>query len=782
MVSERKARVGTTSLHTEDSRLVERAVDRGLIPPEVAITVTQRSLAGERAAEVLVRDGHLTRKLVERLMTDPASVTQVAPSTHATVFSADQLAIPGYTVLSLLGRGGMGAAYRATQDSLGRQVALKIISGELAKDPEFADRFLREARAAGAINHPNVIACIDVGRAGEVLFMALELASGGDAAAMMRAHSGRLSEEKTVAIGIDCCRGLSAIARAGLIHRDIKPSNIFFAEDGSAKLADLGLARSTDGDDRMTVTGRAMGTPAFMSPEQARGDRDIGIASDICALGATLFCMATGEAPYDGPTAWVVVAKVMNDDVPDPRAFVPGLSPGFAAVVMRAMAKDPAARYPSPEAMLGDLECLAAGLSPSVAAPPSSIDGQDNGGAAEAASQPTADRRQRRWVLPTAAGLAALTGTAIAWAFFGSPRSDLPPPRPEIARPGPAATTAPPIAIPVISISAGDRERADALALRLVEARQASATVAALPGGGLAVAGLDSGFQQLDLLLGQPIRRLSLAGTRVSDLSPLAGLPLEELDCSRTRIESLTPLARMPLRRLVLRDATRITSLAPLAALPLEALDLRGCSGLTSLGGIETLRLRELDLSGCTGLRGDLMALSALPLTRLSLAGCSRVRALDGIETVPLTALDLTGCTGLTSLAPLARCAALADLVLDGTSGLPLADTLAVLRRMPALRQLSLADCDWVSGLQPLADLRLTRLSLAGLSAIEDLAPLRGMPLAELDLSRLNRLRSLAPIEDAPLTRLVITGASGLDASALAGLRERRGQQLVIIR
>ncbi len=336
-----------------DAVLLSRAVERGLITTDQARTIAERTLTGATAADLLVGDGLLTRHLVDTLSKDGAGWTVDLGRT-----------LGGFDLGEVIGEGGMGCVYRAVQRSLGRPVALKVISGAFAKNPEFAERFLREARAAAAINHPNVITCIDVGTAGDRLYMALELVTGGDAAQLAKRCGGHLPEHRAVEIAADAARGLCAIARAGLIHRDIKPSNIFICDDGAAKLADLGLARTSAGDDRMTVTGRAMGTPAFMSPEQARGAADIDIRSDIYALSATLYALATGHAPFEGTSPWVVVAKVLNDDPEDPRRRVRGLSDGFALVVARAMAKDRAARYPTPEHLVADLERLLQGVPP----------------------------------------------------------------------------------------------------------------------------------------------------------------------------------------------------------------------------------------------------------------------------------------------------------------------------------------------------------------------------------------------------------------------------------
>nr|MBA3938581.1 serine/threonine protein kinase [Planctomycetota bacterium] len=197
-------------------------------------------------------------------------------------------AIGGYRILARLGAGGMATVYRALQVGLQREVALKVVAQHLAGDADFGERFLREARAGALVNHVNVVACYDAGRADGQLYMAMELVSGGDLAQLLERKGGTLDEALALNLMRDSAAGLEAIEAAGLIHRDLKPANIFLTERGVAKLADLGLVRFT-GDDRVTQPGMVMGTPAYISPEQARGVADVDIRTDIYSLGASLY-------------------------------------------------------------------------------------------------------------------------------------------------------------------------------------------------------------------------------------------------------------------------------------------------------------------------------------------------------------------------------------------------------------------------------------------------------------------------------------------------------------
>ncbi len=257
--------------------------------------------------------------------------------------------IAGFRIIKPIGQGGMGTVYLANQVSLNREVALKLMSPQIATNPDAVERFLREARVAAAVNHPNVISIIDVGHAEGQVYMALELVTGGDAAQLTQRLGGTLPETRALELLVDCARGLQALYEARLVHRDLKPSNIFITKDGAAKLGDLGLARSENGDDRLTVTGHLVGTPAFMSPEQASGEDTIDIRSDIYSLGATLFALITGRQPFIGNSPVAVAAKALTQPAPDPRSIVPTLSAQISNIVLRAMAKAPQDRFQTPQ-------------------------------------------------------------------------------------------------------------------------------------------------------------------------------------------------------------------------------------------------------------------------------------------------------------------------------------------------------------------------------------------------------------------------------------------------
>ncbi|MCO5165739.1 MAG: serine/threonine protein kinase [Planctomycetes bacterium] len=344
-------------------------------------------------------------------------------------------ALGEFELLEELGRGGMGVVYRARQRSLGREVALKVLSPACSADPEASARFLREARAAAAISHPNVITCYAAGEDGGRLYLAMELMRGGDAQRLAEQAGGRLPERRALEVIRDAARGLGALERAGLLHRDIKPANIFVTEDGVAKLADLGLARTRAGDDRMTHAGTIMGTPAFMSPEQAEAADDLDIRSDVYALGASLFTLVTGRAPFDGRSALAVMSKVLQEPPPDPRALAPGLSDAAAALILRAMAKERERRFPGAAALLEALEA--------------------------ALAAPTAPRPApaRGWQV-AAGALGVVAAVSVALSLVGGRAPEAGASAPPVAA-GPSATApaeAPPVPPEPAPVAAGDAE------------------------------------------------------------------------------------------------------------------------------------------------------------------------------------------------------------------------------------------------------------------------------------------------------------------------------------
>jgi serine/threonine protein kinase len=337
--------------------------------PEMPVTTARVRPSGRAASIREARPTAVSRTAtgsstgaLERSTTQPPSTrtrrnanrppSEKPPKPKQPITEPSVRVVSGYRILGTLGMGGMSTVYRAVQLSMEREVALKVLDQQGPPDPGYTERFLREARAAGRINHPNVVTCYDVGvHHGSRLYMALELVTGGDATALADQHGGRIPERLALGILRDAARGLGAIQAAGLIHRDIKPANLFIAADGSAKLGDLGLVRdiTPDADTKYrTLVGIAVGTPAFMSPEQSQGAKDLDIRSDIYALGASVFALLAGRPPHVADTIFDLVGMILKDPVPAIRDLRPEVGPLTATILTKAMAKDRAQRYQTP--------------------------------------------------------------------------------------------------------------------------------------------------------------------------------------------------------------------------------------------------------------------------------------------------------------------------------------------------------------------------------------------------------------------------------------------------
>lgn len=302
----------------------------------------------------------------------PGITVATGPSRPGDGTPPEQIAT--YRRLRQLGAGGMGQVYLAEDNRLKRQVALKLLRAAMADEPAFVDRFLREAKTMAQVNHPNVVGIHGAGEQNGWLWMALEYVPGTDLNKLLKAR-GRLEEPEVLRILIACCKGLEAIHAAGLVHRDLKPANIFIDRNGEPKIGDLGLARHTDGEDRMTLTGHAWGTPAYMSPEQVQGIANIDIRSDVYALGVVAFILLTGTEPFTGPTSYVVTNLVLSQQAPDVRSRNRSVSQGMASIIRCCLEKDRAKRFDTPLVLKVDLERLMAGLplaSTSMRAPPPS--------------------------------------------------------------------------------------------------------------------------------------------------------------------------------------------------------------------------------------------------------------------------------------------------------------------------------------------------------------------------------------------------------------------------
>ena len=252
-----------------------------------------------------------------------------------------------YQVLALLGKGGMGEVYRALDDRLGREVAVKVLPAVFSADAERLKRFDQEARAAGALNHPNVLAILDIGTQDGAPYIVSELLEGGTL--RERLAGGALSLRKVIEFGSQVARGLAAAHAKGIVHRDLKPENLFVTRDGHVKILDFGLAKLVRSDTgssprndslaaTMTEVGQVLGTVGYMAPEQVRGE-PADHRADIFALGCVLYELATGRAPFHHGTSADTMAAIVRDDLPPFPAELERHAPGLAALVRRCVEK-----------------------------------------------------------------------------------------------------------------------------------------------------------------------------------------------------------------------------------------------------------------------------------------------------------------------------------------------------------------------------------------------------------------------------------------------------------
>jgi len=256
--------------------------------------------------------------------------------------------IGGYRIIEKIGAGTMGTVYKAKQVSLDRVVAIKVLSPHRARNKEFVEQFLREARSVARLNHPNVISGIDVGEVDGLRYFVMEFAAGLTVGELLK-RGGALDEGRVVRIAIQIARALEHAHEAGLVHRDIKPDNILITRNGSAKLCDLGLAKDRP------EKGRALGTPHYISPEQAEGVEEVDIRADLYSFGATLYHMLTGRTPFQGKAKAVMVRHLSEAPKP-PRQIDPDISEEMERIVLKLMEKKREDRYQSPKHLLGALE------------------------------------------------------------------------------------------------------------------------------------------------------------------------------------------------------------------------------------------------------------------------------------------------------------------------------------------------------------------------------------------------------------------------------------------
>ncbi len=400
---------------TSTAELLEFIRKSGVVSPDILdrFLSSQKDLPADpnRAAGLLVQSKVLTTFQVKLLL--------------AGRYKGFRLG--SYLLRDQLGQGGMGAVYLAQHETLRRMAAIKVLPP--GGDKLAVERFLREARAAAALDHPNIVRTHDVGRHGEVHFLVMEYVEGQTLDRLLTA-GGPVSSQRAVDFVAQAATGLQHAYEKGFIHRDIKPSNLILTTDGTVKILDMGLARSFETSDQLTELldhGAVVGTADFLSPEQAMNDPKIDIRTDIYSLGATFFSLVTGRPPFDGPTASKLIQHQMKA-APSLTSLDKTFPPKLAAVVARMMAKKPGDRYQTPadvivalQPWLHDGAALMAGLSQKREASSGKLSSKH---LTLGAMRRAAPRKKPTWIRAVAGGSAALVllgiGLGVAFALSGN--------------------------------------------------------------------------------------------------------------------------------------------------------------------------------------------------------------------------------------------------------------------------------------------------------------------------------------------------------------------------
>ncbi|MBP3954024.1 protein kinase [Gemmata sp. G18] len=272
-----------------------------------------------------------------------ATIVRVAPSAVTVNEMADAANFGRYELVGELARGGMGVVYRARQHGLDRLVALKMIL-DTGTDKEAAQRFLQEARAAAALDHPNVVPIYDIDEIGGRPYFTMALIEGPNLRGYVDAN-GLPSIPVLVSLFAQIVSGVAHAHKHGIVHRDLKPANVLIDKDGRPRVTDFGLAKRSSVDSNLTATGQVVGTPAYMAPEQARDSKDVGPPADVYALGAILYFMLTGQAPFHAESVTDLLIKVVMEPPVPPRQLQPEVPPDVEALCLRCLAKAPADRF-----------------------------------------------------------------------------------------------------------------------------------------------------------------------------------------------------------------------------------------------------------------------------------------------------------------------------------------------------------------------------------------------------------------------------------------------------
>jgi serine/threonine protein kinase len=337
------------------------AVENGLVSEvqvQECLAVQDGARSDDREPEpieaIMVAKGFMTQEEVRAIKTALDRMSRDEEK-------GEPLRIGNYEIIGKIGDGGLGTVYKATQLSMSRGVALKVLHKKWLADEEFKKRFLLEARLAGRLSHQNLIQVHDVGRDRGVYYFSMEFVDGETVEDMIE-REGPLEAATAIDYTLQVLRAIGYIRTFDIVHRDIKPGNMMVTRKGMVKLGDFGFVKSKL-DPMIATEGEVLGTPDYISPEQAMGAETIDWRSDQYSLGCSLYHMVTGRPPYEGSGS-SVMRQHIKAELPDPRSINPKIPDSVVQTLERMMAKDPNDRYQTPEQLFEDLELVKMGHDP----------------------------------------------------------------------------------------------------------------------------------------------------------------------------------------------------------------------------------------------------------------------------------------------------------------------------------------------------------------------------------------------------------------------------------
>ena len=653
--------------------------------------------------------------------------------------------LPGYELLEFIGRGGMGAVYKARQPALDRLVAIKLLPAATAEMADsFAERFKNEARLLARMSHPSIVHVYDFGTLTDgSSFIVMEYVNGTDVARMV-AGNGKLSPQHAASITADVCSALHYAHEAGIVHRDIKPANILVNRLGQVKVADFGLAKAQDpGLPEITRTRFTLGTPEFLAPESLTAGMTVDHRADLYAVGVMLYNMLTGQIPRG-------VFPPASQTTSAPRAF--------DHIISKAMQANPEYRYQTAVAMQRDVEM--AGAPPVMQQSPA---------------------WGKRWAWAAVAAAALIAGISVI-KTNRSAQTDLP-------RQTDSANLTPTAALEAAlrkanpKLTTPPKFRDHGNGEMTVQIEDATIPVSLEP------------LRECKL----PITHLNLNGSTCPDLSPCLGLPIRSIVLDVSPNQDFRQISGIPLQELMLRgphlDTIKTLEGFQLRSLSLDSAPIADISPLRKMSSLEVIALRDCKVDSLDALR-ELRNLDSLILQK------TRVRSLHDLKGVPLRLLELRE-NPIDDFKPVLEIQGLEAVVQNDVSrsprnvaGVPVPFESEMLRLIQALRatnpgcpefhpetrtsagtprlfilpdggwQLSLADLKEIRDLsalkgQPIEHLRLDETS------VEDLTPLKGIALRNLFLD-CRKPMDLSPLESMPLQELVLSGSGLTSLQSLA--------------